>query len=270
MLSYRRPAVIAACLLAAVLGISCHAQLAFAQTESERAPDERVKIQPYTGPPIYLEEKKVVVAPSLVGREVKIEKYASGAVRVERQIGKYSDDHVEADGFYREFHPDGKPFVEGQFREGRQDGEWIYTFDNGQLSRKVNYQGGKLDGVWDIYRADGTLAASQSFVNGLRHGEWIAYDETGKQPRVEEHYSNGKLDGVAKAWHPNGKLRRQISLKNGVQHGLTEEWNDEGKKLGDISYADGKLEGTSTVYRTDGTRLIQQYKNGVLVSEKTE
>jgi antitoxin component YwqK of YwqJK toxin-antitoxin module len=218
---------------------------------STRSVQERVKIRPYNG-------------------EAVNEKYADGARRLERQVVRFSDEHFEADGYYREFYPNGKPFVQGEFRRGRQNGEWTYSFDNGQLNRKATYKDGQPDGAWDVYRADGTLSAKRGFRNGMRHGEWITYDATGKQPLREERYDNGKADGVWKVWYPNGQQRQQISFKQGKRDGVSIEWSEEGEKRGEVSHVDDKLDGITTLWPADGRKVVRQYKAGRLISETKE
>lgn len=234
------------------------------------ATDGSVKIKPYTGPPIYLDEPEVVAAPKIVSRETVSDKYGDGKLRVERQIARYSDDHFEADGFYREYYPNGQKFVEGQFRNGRQHGEWTFWFDNGQQNRKATYDSGQPDGAWEVHRADGTLAAKRGFRRGLRDGEWITYDDTGKTPLREEHYVDGKADGVWKVWYPSGQLAQQIGYKQGLQHGTSTEWNDKGEKRRELSYVDNKPDGAATLWLPDGHKIIQQYKNGRLQSESRQ
>jgi antitoxin component YwqK of YwqJK toxin-antitoxin module len=234
-------------------------------------PQESVKIEPYTGPPIFLEEREQIAAPTIVTRESLKEKYDdSDTLRVEREIAHYSDNSFAPDGKYREFHPNGKPFIEGQFKAGKQDGEWTYYFENGQVNRKASYKDGKLDGSWDIFRADGTLASKRGFKAGLRDGAWITYDASGKQPLAEEHYADGKQDGVWKLYYPNGKLKQQASFKQGKSDGAVAEWDDKGQKLLEANYTAGKLDGTATRYFADGKTITQTYKNGRFVSESKQ
>ena len=80
-----------------------------------------VKIEPYTGPPIYLEEPEQIAKPQIVTRENLPEKYDDNkTIRVEREVAHYSDNNFAADGKYREYYPTGKPFIEGQFKAGRK------------------------------------------------------------------------------------------------------------------------------------------------------
>ncbi len=227
-------------------------------------------VKPYTGPPIYLNEPAAVAPPTLVEREPITDKYPSGEVRYERQVARFSDNHFEADGFYREYYKNGQLFAEGQYRRGRQQGEWTYHHDNGQIDRKVTFDNGLPDGDVDVYRADGTLSAKRAFDKGKRSGEWIVYDDTGKQMLSEEHYRDGQRDGVWKSWFPSGQLQREITFKAGKPDGVAKEWNEDGSQRGEISYTDGLPDGTTTIWLTDGRKIVRKYDKGKLLSESIE
>jgi antitoxin component YwqK of YwqJK toxin-antitoxin module len=231
---------------------------------------QRVTVQPYTGPPIYLDEAEQVAAPTIVRHETNTdEKFKDGKVRIERQIAFFSDNHFEADGTYKEYYPNGQLFVEGQYKRGRQDGEWTYYFDNGKVNRKAFFKGGKPDGPRDIFRADGTLSAKRGFADGLRDGDWVTYDAKGTKPLAEEHYVKGKADGTWKYWYPDGKQKLQIALKDGKQHGPRTEWDDKGAKRFEANYVEGKLHGTATRWFPDGRKVVQKYEEGKLVSQSS-
>lgn len=235
---------------------------------SSDAPQETVKIEPYVGDPIYLDEVEQIAKPTVVTRETLKENFEDQkTMRVEREIARYSDNSFAADGKYLEYHPSGKPFIEGQFKAGRHEGTWTYYFENGQVNRKVVYHNGKLDGAWEVHHADGSLAAKRAFKDGLRDGEWVTFDATGKQPLAEEHYVNGKKDGVWKVWFPNGQQKQQLTYKLGNLNGLNTEWNDKGQKLIEANFADDKLNGTATRYLPDGKTITQTYKDGKLQTE---
>jgi antitoxin component YwqK of YwqJK toxin-antitoxin module len=238
----------------------------FAQSASDK---DSATVKPYTGPPIFLNEPEAAVEPQLMRRETLREPFDDGKTRIEREIAHFSDNHFEADGAYREFYPNGKPFVEGQFRRGRQHGEWSFYHENGQLNRKATYNDGKPDGPREIFRADGTLASKRGFADGLRDGEWITYDATGKKPIAEEHYVKGKPDGTWKYWYPNGQLRQQVGLKQGERHGPIVEWDEKGEKRFEASFVDGKLHGPATRWFSDGRKIVQQYEEGRLVSQSS-
>jgi antitoxin component YwqK of YwqJK toxin-antitoxin module len=257
-----------ACVAVALTALAAQFGIVATSHGQERG-KESVKIKPYTGPPIFLDEVEQVAEPTIVRRVVESEKFKDEKIRIEREIAFFSDNHAEADGKYREFYPNGQVFVEGQYKRGRQDGEWTYYYDNGKINRKAKFNNGKPDGPREIFRADGTLMAKRSFANGQRDGEWITYDATGKTPLTEEHYKHGKEDGIWKYWYPNGKLRQQVSFKDGVREGLATEWDDKGEKRFEATYAEGKLHGTATRWFPDGRKVVQQYDQGKMVSQSS-
>ena len=206
---------------------------------------------------------------TIVTRENLPEKYDDGkTIRVEREVAHYSDNNFAADGKYREYYPTGKPFIEGQFKAGRQTGDWTYYFENGQVNRKATYVDGKPNGSWEVHRDDGTLAAKRGFKDGVRDGEWITYDSTGKQPLAEEHYASGEQDGVWKVWFPNGKLKTASHVqKRQTQTAQAPNGTTKAKNSIEADYADGKLNGTAIRYLPDGKKITQTYKDGRFVSE---
>lgn len=239
----------------------------WAQAASGANSGQRVTIEPYTGPAILLDEPEKV-APTVVERQtLRNERYDGGSqVRVERGVVRYSDDTIEADGVYREFYPDGKPFVEGRYADGRKDGEWTFYHPNGSVNRKVTYKDGQPDGAIEIRRPDNTLAAKREFVAGRRSGEWIFYNESGEKPIREERYADGKQDGVWRTWFPSGQLRQEIGFKAGVKHGPSKEWDEDGQVRADLNYVDGKLDGKAIVVMPNGRRIEQTYEAGKLLS----
>lgn len=256
--------------LVAVIHMSFGAVVLAQSAPSEDEGQESIDIRPYSGPPIYLDEPEIIAKPTLVRRETLREQYEDGKKRVEREVAYYSDNHFEADGVYREFYPNEQLFVEGQFRNGRQHGEWTFYHDNGQLNRKATYNNGQPDGAWDVLRADGTLSAKRSFRNGQRHGDWITYDASGQRPLREEHYVDGKPDGVWKVWHANGQQRQQLGFKQGQLDGTSIEWDENGEKRAEVSYVDNKPHGTRTLWLKDGRKITQKFEDGKLVSQSNE
>ena len=231
---------------------------------------ESIVVEPYTGPPIYLEETEPPPAPTIVTRQKATNNYPDGKLRWEREVARLSDNSFVADGFYREFHPNGELFVEGTYGMGRQEGVWVYWFDNGTKNREANYKDGRPDGAWETFRADGSLASKRAYKSGIRDGEWITYDETGKEPRRIEIYADGKANGTWKLWFPSGKLNREMTFKDGKRDGPIVEYRDDGSKVLEGAYADGKLEGTVHLWSTDGREAVQEYEDGRLVSEEIE
>ena len=47
--------------------------------------------------------------------------------------------------------------IQGQFKDGKPDGPWVFYYDNGQLSLEGTYKDGKADGPWISFNKDGTV-----------------------------------------------------------------------------------------------------------------
>ena len=104
-----------------------------------RAADDAT-VEKYTGPPIFLDEPPTPPPAALVEKRVDKDEYPDGKVRYEREIARYSDDSFVADGFYREFYPNGQKFCEGQYRNGHREGTWTFWHDNGTQQRAGDLQ----------------------------------------------------------------------------------------------------------------------------------
>ena len=238
--------------------------------DGDAASDEAVEIKPYTGKPVFLDEPEPQPPASLVEKRVDSDKYADGKIRVEREIARYSDNRYVADGYYREFYPNGEKFAEGQYKSGRQEGTWTYWHDNGQECRQVAYKNGQPDGGWDVHNPDGAVIAKRSYKNGRRDGTWAVYDDSGKQQLREEQYADGKADGVWKVWFPSGQQKTQIEIQAGKRHGAAIEWDEKGNKRAELNYDEGKVHGKVTLRGPDGQTIVQTYDQGTLVSESKE
>ena len=82
------------------------------------------------------------------------------------------NDLVYRDGLLYEKFTD-KPFTgnstglkQGKIIDGKEEGEWLYYFDNGQLKVKSNYKDGKPEGEWLWYNENGQLGHKEYFKEG--------------------------------------------------------------------------------------------------------
>jgi antitoxin component YwqK of YwqJK toxin-antitoxin module len=252
---------------AVLFSAPAHGQEASRDAGSGDAPENNLaKIEPYTGPPIYLPES-VQVEATLVGKRVDKEAYGDGKPKIEREIATFSDDRMVNDGFYREYFPNGQVFLEAQYERGTPSGEWKYYHENGQIARTVKYENGKPTGEVEVRRADGNILAKRAYADGKRSGQWTVYNATGDKPLREEHYADGKPDGVWTVWYEDGTPAQESSFRDGKRHGLTTEWGKDGNKRAEVNFADGERDGKSTLWTPDGNTIEQTFRAGKLVSD---
>ena len=184
----------------------------------------------------------------------------------------YSDNHFEADGTYREFYPNGKLFVEGQFRNGRQDGEWTFYYRQRPVESQGDVQ--ERQARRRLGRLRGPTARfppSAAFADGQRDGEWITYDDDRHRSRCAKSITStasrmafGRT-GIPTASSGNRSASSRVSVTAPASSGTT-----RARSASRPLMSNGKLHGTRTLWLTDGRKIVQNYEDGKLVSQSTE
>ena len=83
--------------------------------------------------------------------------------------------------------------MEGEFIEGKQNGEWSEFYDNGSLYWKLEYTNGKKeDGLFRMYHKNGAIKSEVLNENDRPASNWVYYDENGKKERID-FYEDGKF-----------------------------------------------------------------------------
>ena len=86
------------------------------------------------------------------------------------------DDLVRREGTYYKKFTD-VPFTgevegkrQGSFKNGKQEGYWVWYYENGQLLNKGDYKNGKKEGSWEYYNDDGSVRTSSNgtFKDGVK------------------------------------------------------------------------------------------------------
>jgi antitoxin component YwqK of YwqJK toxin-antitoxin module len=114
----------------------------------------------------------------------------------------------------------GKIIFKESYLNGKQDGESIQWYLNGQMAEKrifkENRKEGKHLGWWE----DGKLRFEYFFNKDMpikHHREWYPNG----QLFTSFHYnSSGQPEGSQQMWFDNGKIRANYVVKNGRRYGL--------------------------------------------------
>lgn len=61
---------------------------------------------------------------------------------------------------------------QGAFKNGKQEGPWIYNTGEGQLLHKGNYKNGRREGLWVSNYDNGQLGSIGSYKDGKKDGLW--------------------------------------------------------------------------------------------------
>ncbi|TWT88509.1 MORN repeat variant [Pseudobythopirellula maris] len=227
--------------------------------------DEALKIEPYTGPPIYLPESPPPPAPKIVeSRDFSLKYEETGNPKMERTIVRYSDETVANHGPYKEYYSNGQVFTEGEYDEGDPIGEWTYYHPNGVMAKKITYRDGLAEGEVEFRNAEGVLESKRQYDAGKRDGTWKQYAEDGEQVINEQHYEKGKPAGLWRSWFKNGQLRQENPFVDGKREGTSKEWTEDGRLKATAEFKAGLRDGKTIVYQRDGTTEERVYVEGRL------
>lgn len=76
---------------------------------------------------------------------------------------------------------DFKKTEEGDFKNGKKDGQWIAYYPGGRVPAVTsNYKEGELNGVMKNFDRRGNLLQEMEYKDGLKHGKFLVYDKKGK------------------------------------------------------------------------------------------
>ena len=69
--------------------------------------------------------------------------------------------------------------AQGSFKNGQQEGVWVWYLPNGQLWGKGLFKNGQEEGAWVYYWSKGQLWLKGNYKNGKKEGAWVSYNEDG-------------------------------------------------------------------------------------------
>lgn len=61
----------------------------------------------------------------------------------------------------------GKLEYSGEFKNGKENGEWIYYYQNGNIKAKEYWKNGVENGTWKEFHPDGQLARELVYKDGV-------------------------------------------------------------------------------------------------------
>ena len=89
-----------------------------------------------------------------------------------------------------------------------KDGPFVFYTDGGGKLIEGNYRDGMQEGLWTTWYENGQRSAIDHFHSGLQDGLHTSWYANG-QKALEGNYRAGKREGVWTRWDPNGLTSRQ-------------------------------------------------------------
>ena len=200
---------------------------------------------------------------------------------------------VLASGKYTEYYKNGKIKIQGNYKEGRRNGEFKTFLKNSKSAGSVIYKDGKiikstliksmkdnasfspisyvnydLDTSYSIGKVDfpNKLLKTYYMYNkkGVLNGDSIKYYEEGNIQSIVP-YKNNLVEGLIIRYYENGNIKEEVNYKNDKMNGETKSYDENGKLNGRTIFKDDiKLE--EEVHK-ENEILKNTFKNGEVVKQ---
>ena len=203
---------------------------------------------------------------------------------------------VLANGKYTEYYKNGKIKIQGNYKEGRRNGEFKTFLKNSKSAGSVIYKDGKIikstliksmkenasfSILTDInYNSNSHEIVTDEFPNGLLKqyftfnkdelldGESRQYYEEGDIKSISP-FKNNVADGTFISYYQNGNIKEKHTYKNGNEEGEGIFYYENGKLEEKYFMKNGKLDGEAINYFEDGKIKNKAiFKDGVTLEEE--
>ena len=200
---------------------------------------------------------------------------------------------ILTNGKYTEYYKNGKIKIQGNYKEGRRNGEFKTFLKNSKSAGSVIYKDGKiikstliksmkdnasfspisyvnydLDTSYSIGKVDfpNKLLKTYYMYNkkGVLNGDSIKYYEEGNIKSIIP-FKNNIVDGLTISYYENGNIKEEVHYKNDKMNGEAKSYDENGKLNGRTIFKDDiKLE--EEVHK-ENEILKNTFKNGEVVKQ---
>lgn len=134
---------------------------------------------------------------------------------------------------------EGTLLAKGNYKDGKLDGEWIYYYENGEISSKKNYSKGQLNGLYTDYKKGNILNYTDHLKEGGSDGlyESFAHDKL----YFSLYSKDGNNNGPFKYYYPNGKISSEGFFVNRERNYNYYEYTIDGNIKIKKTYVDNQI-----------------------------
>lgn len=145
-------------------------------------------------------------------------------------------------------------------------GKYSYTFPNGKPWLEQEYKNGYLEGTTARFTYNEIKVLEATYVNGQQHGHRTEYYEQSGKPYISADYAYGERTGKYSATYENGNKRWEENYYNGNLDGHQMYFHENGQVQREGTWYYGNLDGEYKFYSDDGSlQYIRYYENGNLL-----
>lgn len=191
------------------------------------------------------------------------ERYAGGAVKIEREMVQDLDGNYMLHGAWRHFDEQGRLMIDGRNDHGQKVGLWrkFYRGTDAQLLGTSPYK--------DF---TAPFISQANFHSGTMHGKWTITDS--KQRKVHEiEFCDGQRHGKATWYYPNGAIMLQAQYERGRVNGDVTKFAPDTSVLAQETYLSGRKLAPKTEYYDAEKKIKKQettYLHALLVVKTTD
>lgn len=164
-------------------------------------------------------------------------------------------------GLWKKYDNEGKLKYQGQFKDDKPEGKFIYYYPDGKVKTiSVYSKNGSVARVKTYDEFYTKLMAEGKYVNEKKDSIWNYYTLDAKQDSEiisVEAYKNGIKDGMWKTFYPGGKLFDTKIYKNDILDGPWLQYFEDNTPRTKGTYVKGQLEGLATYYGPDGKKVAE-------------
>jgi antitoxin component YwqK of YwqJK toxin-antitoxin module len=175
-----------------------------------------------------------------------VAKYKDGAIK-QRTMFKNGREHGECMGWYE----NGQKHYQYSCREGKQHGKAIQWSRLGKKKQESCFEAGELHGQWLQWHENGRKKETIEFVRGQKHGRWSVWYENGA-PKYQGAFIDWKSHGTFIDWHENGRKKFERSANMGKPEGKWTRWYADGKKEAEGEWLRGQQHGAWNEFYENG------------------
>ena len=106
-------------------------------------------------------------------------------------------------GPYTAWYPDGRPKIEGGYRDGLPAGRWVFRYPDGRKREEGEFRDGRPEGRWMRWWGSGQPLEGGDYRAGVRQGRWTFWFANGMRER-EGDYEGGAPAGPWRRWNLRG------------------------------------------------------------------
>jgi len=176
------------------------------------------------------------------------------------------DEKGQKHGLWKGTFPESKrPRYEGTFDHGKETGIFKF-FDDTKAgtviaTREFNPKDNSCYTIF--YNQNNNKVSEGKLINKQYEGEWKYYHKDSPTIMTSENYKNGKLDGIRKVFYKEGKIAEEISYKDGKKEGTYKKYAENGVVLESSNYKNDQYSGLAT-FKNGEDKLVAKgtFTNG--------